>query len=196
MIDELLETIEARGLLPMHDARMLSATSLLAKEPVSGSWWTHPRANEMYRAFTEAEDADDVEVVKLLGGKLTFVHRRLWPALFAAVTERAAWQTDDLPRSVELLLERLDGAKRIRADLIRELKQEAKLIEERLLAFVGSEHTERGRHEKVLESWGAWKERVRLTGKKPTAAKGRAALEEAAVPFAPLRLPWGRKRTG
>src|SRR5688572_446734 len=85
---ELLEVIEARGLLPMHDANTLSATSILAKEPVHGSWWSHPKANEMYRVISEIDEHHDVTVVKLLGGKLTFVHRRLWPALFAAVTAR------------------------------------------------------------------------------------------------------------
>ena len=195
MTADLLEVIEARGLLPMHDSHAFSATTLLAKEPVHGSWWAHPAANEMFRAISEAEDHEDVEMVKLLGGKLTFVHRRLWPALFAAVTERAPWQTHALPRSVDRLLERLEESKRIRADAVRELKKEVKLIEERLLALVISEHTESGRHERVLESWAAWKKRVELKGKKPAAEKARDELERAAAEFAPLRLPWVPKRT-
>jgi hypothetical protein len=92
------------------------------------------------------------------------------------------------------LVERLEEAKSIRADMIRELKKEVKLVEDRLLVFAASVHTEGGRHEKVLESWDAWKTRVGLRGKKPSAAKGRAALEEAASAFAPLKLPWSKRR--
>ncbi len=191
----LVEVIEARGLLPMHDPHLLSATAILAREPVQGSWWSHPRANEMYRAMTEVEDHDDVEVVKLLAGKLTFIHRRLWSPLFAVVTERDTWQTKDLPAAAVRLLARLDEIKRIRADGIRELKKEVKLIEARLLAFVMSEHTESGRHERVLESWEAWRKRVALAGRKPAVAKARAELEEAAAAFAPLKLPWMKRRS-
>jgi hypothetical protein len=191
---DLVKTIEKHGLLPMHDSHALSATTLLAKEPVHGSWWAHPKANEMYRAITAAEDHEDVAIVKLLGGKLTFVHRRLWLSLLSVATERAGWQVDDLPSSVEKLLEKIERAK-LRGDAIRELKKEVKLIEDRLLAYVSNEHTEAGRHEKVLESWDAWKKRVGLKGKKPTGEKGRKELEEAASAFAPLRLPWVSKRT-
>ena len=194
MSSELLGAIESNGLLPMHDATVFSATALLAKEPVRGSWWSHPKANEMYRSISEIDDHEDVETVKLLGGKLTFIHRRLWLSLLAAVTEGAAWQTKDLPRSALKLVERLEEVKSIRADMIRELKKEVKLVEDRLLVFAASVHTEGGRHEKVLESWDAWKKRVGLRGKKPSAEKGRAALEEAASAFAPLKLPWSKRR--
>jgi hypothetical protein len=174
----------------MHDASVLSATSLVAKEPVRGSWWAHPAANEMYRAITEAEDHEDVEMVKLLGGKLTFVHRRLWPSLLAAVTERADWQTKNLPRSALGLMEKIEEMKSIRADALRELKKEIKQIEERLLVFVTTVHTESGRHEKVLESWDAWRKRVALKAQQPSPENGRAEIEQAAAEFAPLRLPW------
>src|SRR5262245_31850528 len=122
----------------MHDSHTLSATSFLAKEPVEGSWWSHPTANEMYRAISEIDEHEDIAVVKLLGGKLTFVHRRLFPALLAVVTERADWQMKSLSDSALELLDQIEESNRIRADGIRELKREVKLIEDRLLAFVAS----------------------------------------------------------
>ena len=195
MSGAIVEVIEARGLLPLHDPHLLSATAILADEPVQGSWWSHPRANEMYRAITEVEDHQDVEVVKLLAGKLTFVHRRLWSALLAVVTERAAWQTKDFPETAARLLSRLEHNERLRADGFRDLKKEVKLIEARLLAFVTSEHTASGRHERVLESWEAWKKRVGLAGRRPGVPKARAELEAAAAAFAPLRLPWMKRRS-
>jgi len=35
----------------------------------------------MYRVFEEVSDSDQVLVCRLVGGKVTFVHRRLWPTL-------------------------------------------------------------------------------------------------------------------
>ena len=49
----------------------------------------------MYRLITEADEHEDVETVKLLGKKLTFVHRRLWLELYTVLTSKADWQMQD-----------------------------------------------------------------------------------------------------
>jgi len=56
----LLAEIEERGLMLIHDARVVSVTSMIAGEPVRGSWWSHPQAQEMYRLITEADEHEDV----------------------------------------------------------------------------------------------------------------------------------------
>ena len=53
----------------------------VAGEPVRGSWWAHPRAKAIFDALQVACASPDVLVCKLVGGKQTLVHRRLWPAL-------------------------------------------------------------------------------------------------------------------
>ena len=53
----------------------------IAGEPIAGNWWSHPRANEIYRVLSAASDSESVLVCRLVGGKITLVHRRLWPAL-------------------------------------------------------------------------------------------------------------------
>ena len=50
-------------------------------ESISGNWWTHPRADFIYNTLAEVTDSEDVLVCRLLRGKITLVHRRLWPAL-------------------------------------------------------------------------------------------------------------------
>lgn len=50
-------------------------------EPISGNWWAHPRGSFIYNALAEVSDSGDVLVCRLLGGKITLIHRRLWPAL-------------------------------------------------------------------------------------------------------------------
>jgi hypothetical protein len=64
----------ARGPVP-------SLAETIAGEPVRGRWWSHPKGHEIFAATRAARDSDDVLVCRLIKGKITFVHRRLWPAL-------------------------------------------------------------------------------------------------------------------
>lgn len=66
--------MSARGPVP-------SLARAVAGGPFRGSWWSHPQARLMYRVFQGVYDSDQVLVCRLIGGKVTFVHRRLWPSL-------------------------------------------------------------------------------------------------------------------
>ena len=70
----------ARGPVP-------SVAETIAGEPIRGSWWAHPRGQEIFRALSAIDDSPDVLCFKLVGGKVTFVHRRLWPALVRLADE-------------------------------------------------------------------------------------------------------------
>jgi len=48
---------------------------------IRGSWWGHPKGGEIFRALSKLAHSRDVLCFRLVGGKITFVHRRLWPAL-------------------------------------------------------------------------------------------------------------------
>lgn len=50
-------------------------------EPISGNWWSHPSSSFIYKVLLEVSDSEEVLVCRLLRGKITLVHRRLWPAL-------------------------------------------------------------------------------------------------------------------
>lgn len=64
----------ARGPLP-------SIAAAVAGEPIRGSWWGHKRGREIFAALEAIADSPDVLTCRLVEGKLTFVHRRAWPAL-------------------------------------------------------------------------------------------------------------------
>ena len=66
----------ARGKLP-------SIAEEVAGEPIVGSWWAHPKGKAIFAALSELDDSLDVRCFKLVDGKITLVHRRLWPALVA-----------------------------------------------------------------------------------------------------------------
>ena len=53
----------------------------IAGEPIRGSWWSHSKGREIFALTRDMRDWPDVLVCRLVGGKVTYVHRRLWPAL-------------------------------------------------------------------------------------------------------------------
>lgn len=64
----------ARGPVP-------SLAEAIAGGPIRGSWWGHPKGHDIFRAAEVICASADVLVCKLVDGKVTYVHRRLWPAL-------------------------------------------------------------------------------------------------------------------
>jgi hypothetical protein len=64
----------ARGPVP-------SLAEAIAGGPIRGSWWGHPKSHEIFEIAEAISESDDVLVCKLVEGKITYVHRRLWPAL-------------------------------------------------------------------------------------------------------------------
>lgn len=70
----------ARGPIP-------NVAELVVGEGIKGSWWSHPKSHEIFTALGLLDDSPDVVRVRLVNGKVTFVHRRVWPAL-VRVAER------------------------------------------------------------------------------------------------------------
>src|SRR5262245_54356158 len=70
----------ARGPLP-------NVAELVAGEPIRGSWWGHPRSHAIFEAINRLAESPDVVRTRLVNGRVTLVHRMLWPAL-ARVAEQ------------------------------------------------------------------------------------------------------------
>jgi hypothetical protein len=64
----------ARGPLP-------NLAEQIAGEPISGSWWGHSSGHEIFAVLTRLLDSSDVIATRLVNGKITLIHRRLWPAV-------------------------------------------------------------------------------------------------------------------
>ena len=56
-------------------------TEAIAGEPIKGSWWAHPKSHQIFSILQQLGDSPDILVCRFLAGRVTFVHRRLWPAL-------------------------------------------------------------------------------------------------------------------
>ena len=53
----------------------------VAGEPIVGSWWAHKKGKAIFAALSEIDDSPDIRCFKLVDGKVTFAHRKTWPAL-------------------------------------------------------------------------------------------------------------------
>ena len=61
-----------------------SLAAAITGEPIRGSWWGHPRSHEIFAATRAVRESREILVCRLVNGKVTFVHRKLWPALVRA----------------------------------------------------------------------------------------------------------------
>ncbi|HJT97286.1 MAG TPA: hypothetical protein VJ696_03145 [Rhodanobacteraceae bacterium] len=78
-----LAFVERHGIV-LESARHAAIPSLaeaIAGAPIRGSWWTHPQGKTIFRLTRSVRADDDVLVCRLVGDRITFAHRRIWPAL-------------------------------------------------------------------------------------------------------------------
>jgi hypothetical protein len=77
-----LDFVRGRGVVL---ATGKSAASSLAEEivgaPIPGSWWAHPKSHQIFAVLEAVAESRDILVCRVIDGKITLIHRRLWPAL-------------------------------------------------------------------------------------------------------------------
>jgi len=181
-----------------------SVVTVVTGEPLSGSWWSHPLGRTIFQINEQLAGHPDVLTTKLISGKVTFVHRRLWPALFAIGTAREAWQTTGLSPGARRLLRQVDQHGSRRTDQIIFSKsfkpgEAARELEKRLLIHSEELHTESGAHAKLIETWPGWAERSKFQPEEITPNEARAQMEESMKQInerysARVLLPWQTTR--
>lgn len=102
--------VERHGIV-LESARRGTIPSLadaIAGEELGGNWWSHASGKRIFAATRAVRDASDVLVCRLVDGKITFVHARLWPVLARLADQFAP------PRLARLQeLHGADGAHRV-----------------------------------------------------------------------------------
>jgi hypothetical protein len=201
-----LGLLERDGILLLSDPALPSLLALVAGSPLHGSWWGHPTGGEIYRLLNEVSDDPAVLSIKLVNGKVTFVHRRLWSCVVALGAAREAWQLEGLSEAARMLLADLDASGRLGWDDLppflppggARTKDVTRALEERVLVHADEVHTPSGAHAKELETWPAWAERVGLSQPWPSAEAARLEFECIVDSLNARcggrgRLPWTRK---
>jgi hypothetical protein len=83
-----MDADQAMAFVAAHGVVLLSAkgpvprlTEAIAGEPIKGSWWANAQSHHIFNVLQSLEESPDILICRLVNGKLTLVHRRLWPAL-------------------------------------------------------------------------------------------------------------------
>jgi hypothetical protein len=204
--NEALDELNRRGLLLVHDKTFPSLTGLAIDGPIRGSWWAHPLSNDVYMISQQLQHCGDVALTKLVSGKETYLHRRLWPHLIAIGLADEAWQLDGLAESAIALRADVERCGITRLDQVRsrrsrkELSEDARALAMRLLLFADDIHTESGAHVRRLATWRSWADMHDVPlSHLPAADDARAEFERLvgaanAESSASAFLPWQKKR--
>lgn len=192
VVEWLLAELGRHGLLLQQDLLLPNVVAMVAGEPLHGSWWSHPSGHTIFNCLNALARNPDALVTRLVGGKVTFVHRRLWPAVLAVGCTRASWQFARLTAPARALYESVEHQ-----GMLRATGKEAKDLERRLLVHGEQVHTEKGHHELHLESWSLWAERVGCRNSL-TEGEGQRQLEAAVQGLggAAALLPWRKAQRG
>ena len=80
--EQALAFIRQHGIvLEAAHGKVPSLVEAIAGEAMPGNWWSHPRGKEIFTVTRAVRASSQVLVCRLVAGKITLVHRRLWPAL-------------------------------------------------------------------------------------------------------------------
>ena len=85
--EEALAFVERHGVV-LASARGAAPrlTEAIIGEDIRASWWAHPKSHQIFAILGAVSDSDQVLVCRLIGGKVTLVHRRVWPSLVRLAT--------------------------------------------------------------------------------------------------------------
>jgi hypothetical protein len=87
LLEEALRFVETEGIvLESAHGRAPTFVDFVAGERVS-RWWSHPKGKLIFALTRAIRDSPDVLTCRLIEGKVTYVHRRLWPALVKLSSE-------------------------------------------------------------------------------------------------------------
>ena len=90
-VQQALAFVEQHGVvLASARGKVPTLTEAIVGAPIKGSWWGHPEGKRIFAVLSEVQEHDDILVCRLQAGKLTLVHRRLWPAVAALAGELPA----------------------------------------------------------------------------------------------------------
>jgi len=201
-LESVILEFQRDGLLLESDPHLPSITHLVAGEAIRGSWWGHAKGREIWRVLNEFVERKDVLITRLVSGKVTFVHRTLWPDLLGIASSEEGWQTRGLSTDGKRLFLLVKKRGTIRTDELTQgshfsgkIGDTVRELERRLLIHSEEVHTEKGSHAKVLRSWSSWSQMSNLQSIRtdPAEAKGRfeAILRRLNEKYRGNgRLPW------
>jgi hypothetical protein len=156
---KIYQILEQNQILLLQDKSFPNIVAKITGENISGSWWGHPLANPIYNGLGWLEHNYNVLVIKLLDGKVTYLHESLFSDLYSIVDKPRDWQLKKLKDEELDLLKYVSKKNKVLSDdpklkdLAKDPKKSFAALEKRLLLFSAEEHTESGKHVKEFMPW-------------------------------------------
>ena len=128
--------LSAKGAVPR-------LTEAIAGEAIKGSWWGHPKGRQIFAILRKLDESPEILVCRFLGGRVTYVHRRLWPAVVKLAShfhpDQLAQVRDEHTPSGKHVTQIVEYPKWVPPDILEEAKllttQEASAL---LKDFIGN----------------------------------------------------------
>lgn len=135
-----------------------SLVEAVAGGPVRGSWREHAKGRLMYRLGRLLRASEEVLGVRLVEGKVAFVDRALWAAVYRVAMEpsRRRRSLEGLSPQARALLSQVEREREVRLPRHSPWEKAEQALEERLLVHVSEAQAEEGHHVVVLRSWRHW----------------------------------------
>lgn len=199
--DKCFRQLEKLGLLLVSDSSFPNVYGLIAGEGRKGSWWANDQAHTIFAVNEMLEDHPDVMLMKLVSGKVTFVHRELWGQIYSIGSAREEWQMSKLSPGARTLLKALDTEGTLQVNKLDKAfgpkpAETAKELEQRMLVQAAQVHTESGAHSKILKTWDRWAKDIGFRARAKSASAARKFIEERVNQItgdyrsSKAKLPW------
>ena len=66
---------------------LANVAEFVAGGPIRGSWWGHDAGKAIYSVLSALDESADIVTTRLVNGKLTLIHSRVWPAIVRVADE-------------------------------------------------------------------------------------------------------------
>jgi len=156
---KIYKLLERKKILRLQDKIFPNIVGEITGETIRGSWWSHPLANPIYNGLGWLEHHHPILIVKLIDGKVTYLHDSLASDFFSIVCEPRQWQLEKLKADEVELFKYIYKKKKVTSEdlnlkkLAKDPKKSLSSLEKKLLLCASEEHTESGKHIKEYTSW-------------------------------------------
>jgi hypothetical protein len=181
--DQAFGQLKKIGFILQSDSSMPSVTVTVTGKELKGSWWASKDAQTIFEVGEMLADHPDVLVMKLIAGKVTFVHRSLWKRVYSIGVAREDWQIKTLTPAASRLMKALDAEGTLQANKLGKSfgakpSDTARELELKLLLHAEQIHTSSGAHSKMLETWQTWARRVGFQVRPTNPSTARRFIEQ------------------
>ena len=151
--------LQENKIVLLQDKSFPNIVTYIVGRKIKGSWWGHPLANPIYNGLNWLEKNKIFLSVKLIDGKVTYLHKSLISDFYSIVKKPRDWQLKNLKEDDLKMLQHISQNSIIFSDdetlklVVNEPKKNLSTLEKKLLIHSVEVHTSSGMHVKKIMTW-------------------------------------------